>query len=62
MRIDIVYLVIASVVGVLFGVFLHYRRRGALSIPKALFSVVGVTFAVYYILNVFFGAGRTGWP
>ncbi len=68
-QIQIKYFVIAislalSAGGLLFW-FQHVRisrptRR--LSIPKLIFCVVVMALSFYYILNVVFGAGRTGWP
>jgi len=62
MEIETGYLVIAILLGVAVGILLFWRQRRTLSIPKIIFSMVGTVFAVYYILHVVFGSGRTGWP
>lgn len=69
MQIDIMYLVIAACVGVGAGGLLYWFQNKRISTPsrrltwpKIVFCVLGITVAVYHILNVVSGAGRTGWP
>ena len=44
------------------GALLLWRQGKTMSIPKIVAVIIGVGFAVYYILHVVFGKGRTGWP
>ena len=62
MEIEIGWLIVAAIIAVGVGILLYRRQRPALSIPYLLVVVIGTLFAVYYILNVLFGTGRTGWP
>ena len=62
MQIDIVYLVIAFVLTAITVIGLYLRQRPRLTIPYLALASVAMLFAVYYILNVVFGSGRTGWP
>ncbi len=62
MRVEEGHLVIAILSAIGFGALLFWRQRRTLSVPKIIFSMVGMGFAVYYILYVVFGSGRTGWP
>lgn len=65
--IEINYFVIAVISGVTLSGVLYWLQRKAFwmyrfSLYKLVISVVGITFAVYYILNVIFGGVRSGWP
>lgn len=62
MQIEIGYMVVAIFFGIGLGALLFWRQRRTLSIPKIIFSGIASMFAVYYILHVVFGSGRTGWP
>jgi len=66
-QIEVGYLLIASLTGLTLGGLLYWFGRKAyshyqFSIYKLVVSVVGISFAVYYILHVVLGSGRTGWP
>lgn len=56
----------AVVAGVLFGVVMFRQSRervsGARRGVRIIFGAVGAGGAVYYILWVALGPGRTGWP
>ena len=56
------YFVAAVIVSIGVGVLLYLWQRPRLSIPYLVMAVSGSIFAVYYILHVVFGSGRTGWP
>jgi hypothetical protein len=43
-------------------VVLHRWQRPVLPRLYVWITLAGTLFATYYILNVFFGTGRTGWP
>lgn len=67
--IHIGFFVLSVVLGIIAGVLLFWFQRvriytpsRRLTIPKLVFCVVGIAVAIYYILNVVFGQGRTGWP
>jgi len=62
MQIETGHFVIAVLAGVGIGILLFWRQRLTMSIPKIVFSMIGTAFAVYYILYVVLGSGRTGWP
>jgi len=62
MQIEIGWLIIAAVITVCFGVILYRWQRPKLSKPYLVVAAAAMFFAVYYILNVVFGSGRTGWP
>jgi len=56
------FFVAAVVISLGVGVLLFLWQRPKLSLPYLLLAVAGAVFAVYYILHVVFGSGRTGWP
>lgn len=56
------YFAVALVISLGVGVLLYLRQRPKLSIPYLIVAMSGALFAVYYILHVVFGSGRTGWP
>jgi hypothetical protein len=62
MYIEIKWAIAAIFITVLVGVVLHRWQRPVLPRLYVWISIVGTLFASYYILNVFFGSGRTGWP
>ncbi|MCJ2163234.1 MULTISPECIES: hypothetical protein [unclassified Pseudodesulfovibrio] len=62
MEIEIGWFIVAVIISVGIGALLYRRQKPALSVPYLLVVVIGTLFAVYYILNVLFGTGRTGWP
>jgi len=62
MQIEMVYVIIAVIVSIVVGIVLYMWQRPRLPISYILVAVVGAAFSLYYILNVVFGSGRTGWP
>ncbi|MBI9081097.1 MAG: hypothetical protein JEY79_15330 [Pseudodesulfovibrio sp.] len=62
MQIEIGHLTVAVLAAIGLGALLYWRQRRTMSIPKIIFSMIGATFAIYYILYVVLGKGRTGWP
>ncbi|WP_272700670.1 hypothetical protein [Desulfovibrio sp. Fe33] len=62
MRIEPEWLIVAAVISGLVGVVLHRWQRPPLAKRYVWITVFGTLFALYYILNVLFGSGRTGWP
>ncbi|BCS86867.1 hypothetical protein [Pseudodesulfovibrio sediminis] len=62
MQIESMYLIIAIIVSLVVGIMLYLWQRPRLSIPYILVAVGGAILSLYYILNVLFGSGRTGWP
>ncbi|WP_207261217.1 hypothetical protein [Desulfovibrio sp. Huiquan2017] len=62
MNIDVTWLIVAVILSVLVGVVLHRWQRPVLPRLYVWITIIGTLFASYYILNVFFGTGRTGWP
>lgn len=62
MHIETGYLILAMIIGIGVGALLHWWQRPVLSPRYLVVTVIGTTFAVYYILHVVFGSGRTGWP
>lgn len=68
-RLEMPWLVIGVICGVAVAVLFFWFHRvkisepsRRLSIPAIIFSMVGTAASVYYILNMIFGSGRTGWP
>lgn len=57
-----VIFLIAAVIGLTVGLVLHLVQRPKLSGLYLSATIVGTIVGVYYILNVVFGSGRTGWP
>lgn len=62
MQIEYGFLAIALAIAIGVGVLLYWVQRPVLSLPRLVATGIGVLFAVYYILHVVFGTGRTGWP
>jgi hypothetical protein len=62
MNIDYVWLIVAFVITAVIGVILHRWQRPVLPRLYVWITLVGTLYATYYILNVLFGTGRTGWP
>ncbi len=62
MSFEIGWFVIAATLGLGIGALLLFRQRPRLSRTQIALAVAGSTFALYYIMHVVFGAGRTGWP
>ncbi|MEZ7195339.1 hypothetical protein [Pseudodesulfovibrio karagichevae] len=62
MNIDYIWLVVAFAITAVVGVVLHRWQRPVLPRLYVWITLAGTLFATYYILNVFFGTGRTGWP
>lgn len=62
MQIEIGWLVLAVVITACIGFILYRWQRPRLSKPYLVVAAIAMLFAVYYILNVVFGSGRTGWP
>ena len=57
-----VYFILAVIISLIFGIVIWLWHRPKLSITHFIIAVVGSILSVYYILNVVFGSGRTGWP
>lgn len=62
MRFEPVFFVIAVILSIGVGVLLYRWQRPRLPVSYLLVAVCGTIVSVYYILNVVFGSGRTGWP
>ena len=62
MIIETGYLILAAVISIVIGVVLYLWQRPVLPFSYVVATVIGTLFAVYYILHVVFGSGRTGWP
>ncbi|MBG0790310.1 MAG: hypothetical protein H0S80_07435 [Desulfovibrionaceae bacterium] len=62
MLFEIGYFLLAVVISIGVGVLLYLWQRPKLSMHYLVLTVAGAVFAIYYILHVVFGSGRTGWP
>ncbi|HKI81449.1 MAG TPA: hypothetical protein VKA04_07355 [Pseudodesulfovibrio sp.] len=62
MNIDYIWLIVALVITAVIGVVLHRWQRPVLPRLYVWITLIGTLYATYYILNVLFGTGRTGWP
>ncbi|BDQ35544.1 hypothetical protein [Pseudodesulfovibrio portus] len=62
MSFEVGFFVMAVVASLGVGVLLYRWQRPKLTLPYLLLAVAGSIFALYYILHVVFGSGRTGWP
>ncbi|WP_338666513.1 hypothetical protein [Pseudodesulfovibrio methanolicus] len=62
MNIDYIWLIVAFAITAVVGVVLHRWQRPVLPRLYVWITLAGTLFSTYYILNVFFGTGRTGWP
>lgn len=60
--IEVELLVAASLMGFVVGVMVYWLQHRALTVPKVIAFAIFVTLSLYYILNVVWGSGRTGWP
>lgn len=60
--IEIQLLLVASLVGFAIGVMVYWLQHRTLTVPKVIAFAIFVTLSLYYILNVVWGSGRTGWP
>jgi hypothetical protein len=59
---EVGFFVAAVVISLGVGVLLYRWQRPKLPLSYLLLAVAGAIFALYYILHVVFGSGRTGWP
>ncbi|NDV18707.1 hypothetical protein GO013_04645 [Pseudodesulfovibrio sp. JC047] len=62
MQIERGLLLLAVVITACIGGILYRWQRPKLSVSYSVVAILAALFAVYYILNVAFGNGRTGWP
>jgi len=62
MGIELKWAIVAVVISGLVGVMLHRWQRPVLPRLYIWITIVATLLASYYILNVLFGSGRTGWP
>lgn len=62
MQFEPIYFIVAVVVSAGIGSILFFWQRPKLPVSYLITAVLGAVVAVYYILNVVFGSGRTGWP
>lgn len=62
MIIETGYLILAVLISIIVGIVLYKWQKPVLTMPYIVASVIGTVFAVYYILHVMLGSGRTGWP
>ena len=56
------YLILAIFISLGLGALLLKWQKPVLPRGYVVAAVLGSIFAVYYILNVMLGSGRTGWP
>ena len=62
MTFDPGYLILSILISLALGVLLLKWQKPVLPKGYVVVSVIGCIFAIYYILHVMFGSGRTGWP
>nr|WP_321256667.1 hypothetical protein [uncultured Pseudodesulfovibrio sp.] len=62
MQIEIGWLLLAAIITACISFVLYRWQRPRLSKFYLVVAATSIFFAVYYILNVVFGSGRTGWP
>lgn len=60
--IEVELLLMAALMGFVIGVMVYWFQHRVLTIPKAIAFAIFVTLSLYYIMNVLWGSGRTGWP